>query len=228
MKNDRKNDLTKVTAKLFAPMYARFDTQLSEALLRRDAFIDRMIANEVPHLRQDLAGKRLSPEANRYISQSLKKMGTQELEKKSISIRHSTADALKEAVDEHNLVRDAFLNLLIALLRSTDSLLEQLGLPSRITMFRRDGTEDMPTSPLIAITEIQWDPLYYLRAACEKEYGCGLYALALPLDMHGFACYLPDEDVPGMPANAEKLAREKSMSDLINSVELPPIAAKPT
>lgn len=207
MKNNRKDGLTKVTAKLFAPTYARFDTQLSEALLRRDAFIDRMIANEVPHLRQDLAGKKLSPQANRYISQSLKKMGTQELEKKSISIRHSTVDALKAAVDEHNLVRDAFLNLLIVLLRSTDKFLEQLGLPSRITSFRRDGTDDMAVSPLIAITEIQWDPLYYLRAACEKEYGCGLYALTLPARFHGFACHLPDEDVPGTQANLERAAR---------------------
>lgn len=220
METTRKSDLTKITAKIYAPMYADFDKQLTTALLRRDAFIDRMIAVEIPHLREDLAGKTMSPKAKRYVSQSLKGMGgrnADKLRQVSISLHWETVGALNAAVLAHNLVRDSFINWMIALLRSSDTLLERLGLPARITRFRSDGTEDMPTSPLKAIDEIQWDPLYYLRAASETQYGCGLYALGLPTELHGFSCYLPDEDVPGTAANDDKLAKDKELlADLGN------------
>jgi hypothetical protein len=210
MKSDPKDDLTKITVNLFAPMYRSFDRQLSDALLRRDAFIDRMIATEIPHLREDLTGKALSRKANRHISQSLKGMGTELLAKTCISIRPSTAKALHEAVNDHNLVRDAFINRLIALLRSSDDLLGLLDLPTRITSSRRDGTEDMPTSPLKAIDEIQSDPLFYLRHACQHRHECGLYDLELPPHLHGLSCYLPDEVVPGTAEYAKKVQRDMS------------------
>jgi hypothetical protein len=38
-------------------MYADFDRQLSDALLRRDAFLDSIVSQEIPHLREDLRGK---------------------------------------------------------------------------------------------------------------------------------------------------------------------------
>lgn len=218
MNNNQKSEMTKITVKLFAPMYADFDKQLSAALLRRDAFIDRMIAGEITNLRNDLAGKRMSPEANRYVSGVLKKMGGSKappLHQTSIALRATTAAALNEAVEAHNLVRDSFINWLIALLRSSDTLLEKLDLPKRIRGNRRDGTEDMPTSPLKAIEETQSDPLYYLRAACEQQYECGLYSLALPPEMHGLSCYIADEDVPGTPANAEKSSRENEQNELM-------------
>lgn len=218
MESASESNLTKITAKLYAPMFQAFDKQLSQALLRRDAFLDRMIAVEIEHLREDLAGKKLSAKAKRYISQSLKNMGnrgTPPLRQVSISVSHKTANSLAEAVKTHNLVRDSFLNWIIALLRSSDVLLDYFGLPTRISSFRRDGTEDMPTSPLRGIDEIQCDPFYYLRHACESINGCGLYALELPKQLHGFSCYLPDEDVPNTPENEEmKLMQERWLKDL--------------
>lgn len=212
--------LTKISVKLFAPMYADFDRQISDALLRRDAFLDRMIQQEIPHLREDLKGKRLSGEANRYISRSLKRLGgskTQPLRQVSISIRHETAEALHVVVEEHNLVRDAFLNRLITLLRSSDKLLEMLGLPKRVDWNRRDGTEDVPTSPLRVIEETLYDPFYYLREACRSRYGCGLNLLGFPLDLVGFYCYLADDEVPGTSAFKE---REESDKLLLADLEV--------
>lgn len=199
MKNDPKTDMTNITVNLFAPMYLAFDQQMTGLHLQRDAFLDHIVANELIHLREDLAGKKLSQKANRYISRALMSMGDDLLEKKSFKIRHSTAAALNKVVQDHNLVRNSFFNLLIALLRSSDELLEKLGLPTRVSRFRGDGTEDMPTSPLLGISEIQWDPLYYLRSACQYHHGTGLYDMELPLGLHGFACYLADEYVPGTP-----------------------------
>lgn len=169
--------VTKITARLFEPMYADFDRQIADALLRRDAFLDRVISCEIGHLRTDLTGKRLSDKAKRYVAGRLKSLGGKDsspLRQVSIAVRQETANALRVVVAEHNLVRDAFINWLITLLRSSDKLLECLDLPTRVTTSRRDGTQDMPTGPIKAIEETQLDPFYYLRSACQERHGCGL------------------------------------------------------
>lgn len=128
----------------------------------------------------------------------------------AIGPRWQTAGAQTET---HNLARDAFLNWLIALLRSTDVLLKFLNLPTKTDnrAFHGLGVQSMPTSPLRAIEETQSDPLYYLRTACEERHECGLYALRPPRNMLGFCCYLPDEDVPDTPANMEKQREEEEL-----------------
>lgn len=217
MTTSTERGLTKLTAKLYAPMYADFERQVSDALLRRDAFLDRMIQQEIPYLREDLKGKKLSPEANRYISRSLKGLGgrdTPELRQVSIAVKHETADALRAVVEEHNLVRDAFLNRLIALLRSSDKLLDSLGLPKKISSFRRDGTEDMPTSPMRTIREVLDDPFFYLRHECEMQHGHGLNLLEFPEQLHGLCCYLPDDRVSGTQAHEERRRREEENLNL--------------
>lgn len=222
MKATAEPGLTKLTAKLFAPMYADFDRQITGALLRRDAFLDRMIQQEIPYLREDLQGKQLSLEANRYISRSLKGLGGKKappLKQTSIAVRHETAQALRAVVEDHNLVRDAFLNRLIALLRSSDKFLDSLGLPNRVRWNRGDGTEDMPTSPMKVIEETLWDPFYYLRSACQTQYGYGLNVLEFPKELHGMCCYLPDDQVPGTEANAKRLLEEKEAFDLLGELD---------
>jgi hypothetical protein len=199
--------LTKITVSFFGKMYLDFDRQLRQALLRRDAFIDRMIEVEIPHLREDLAGRSLSDDAHRYVSRTLKRSGGK-VHQKSLALDHRTAKALREICTEHNLVRDAFINRLIALLRSTDAFLDLLELPKRVESSRRDGTSDMPTSPLKAIEETQWDPLYYLRSACYARHKCGLHALPMPSQLIGLSCVLHDDQVPGTGAYAEREARE--------------------
>lgn len=204
--------LTKLTAKLYDPMYAVFDRRISDALIRRDAFLDLMIAQEIPHLREDLEGKQLSSAANRHISHSLKRLGLKQV---SIAVRHETAETLRAVVEEHNLVRDAFLNRLIALLRASDPLLKALGLPNRVRGGRRDGTEDMPTSPLRSIEETLSDPLHYLRAACQERYGCGLHLLEFPREYMGFSCYLGDDQVPSTQAYKEREEKDREEALLL-------------
>ncbi len=207
--------LTKITASFFAPMYADFNRQMERALLRRDAFLDQILEREIPHLTADLAGKRQSKAAHQYVSRQLTEMGerkTENLVGVSISLRHETADKLRKVVAEHNLVRNAFLNYVVALLRSSDALLTSLDLPKYVAQVR--STEDMPTSPLSAILEVQNDPLHYLRAACEERHECGLYDLPLSTWMHGFSCYLSDEDVPATAAFDARVAKTNRDLDL--------------
>ena len=42
--------LTKITAKIYEPLWLDFDKRVSRALLRRDAFLEKMIEAEVGRL----------------------------------------------------------------------------------------------------------------------------------------------------------------------------------
>ena len=201
-----KDQTTKLTVKLFQPMYAKFSKQLAAMPLLKDAFIEEMILSELRYLEEDLSGKVNSEAARRYVAGSLKRMGPKdkELEPVSIKVALSTAARLRRVAERHNLCRDAFVNFLFACLRGEDGFLKYLGFSTRVGRIgRQSGVEDMPTSPLKAIEVSLSDPLYYMRSECQDLYGCGLYALELPSKMHGFACYLPDHLVPGTPEHAE-------------------------
>lgn len=130
-------------------------------------------------------------------------------------MRQSTADALRALAEDHNLVRDALINWIVALLRSSDTLLDRLDLPKRVNRWTAGGIEDMPNSPIRAIEETQWDPFYYLRSDCFERHGCGLYALPLPPQLHGMACYLPDDQVPRTTAFQARAAREAEESSML-------------
>ena len=199
-----KKQSTKITVKLFQPMYEKFLSQLENMPLLKDAFIEDMILSALRHLDEDLEGKVNSESARRYIAGSLKKTGPKELEPVSIKVAMTTAAKLRKATKQHNLCRDAFINFLFACIRGEDGFLEYLGFSTRVGRVRRRiSVEDMPTSPMKAIEESLTDPLYYIRSECDEQYGCGLYALELPEMMHGFACYLPDHLIPGTPENEE-------------------------
>ena len=212
--SDKEPTLTKMTAKINPTIYWAFTRQVREALLLRDAFLDRVIANEIQHIKSDLKGLKMSDEAKRYVSSKLigKSGKKDQLHQVSITVRTTTAAALREVVNEHNLYRDSLINWIIILLRSTNPLLNLLDLPNSVSSVR--GTDDMPTSPLQAIEAAQWDPFYYLRTACEQRHGCGLYSMPHTRDLpqlHAYSCYLPDEIVPKTDAYQERIKRDEEM-----------------
>lgn len=201
-----KEQTTKITVKLYQPMYEKFSRQLAAMPLLKDAFIEEMILSELRYLEEDLSGKVNSEAARRHIAGSLKRMGPKdkELEPVSIKVALSTAAKLRRVAERHHLCRDAFVNFLFACLRGEDGFLKYLGFSTRVGKIGwQSGVEDMPTSPLKAIEVSLSDPLYYMRSECQELYSCGLYALELPTQMHGFACYLPDQMVPGTVEHAE-------------------------
>lgn len=214
MKAQADPTLTKLTAKVFPPVLWAFDRQMSDALLRRDAFLDRVIAQEIPNVRADLAGLRNSDKAKRHISRCLNMMGgagTPKLQQVSIAVLSSTANALRDLVEQHNLCRDALVNWIIVMLRSTDSLLKVLELPKTVSWRWSSGLEDAPTSPMKMIEAVQWDAFYYLREACQQRHGCGLYNLPLGQSLRGFQCYLDDEWVPTTDGFKAREARDAEM-----------------
>lgn len=189
---------TKVTVKMHEKLFESFEKQIDALHIKRDAFLDSVIQQEMKFLEEELGGRRQSPAARQYIAGELKRLGTRKV---NIQIEQSTADKLNRIVREGNLVRDAFVNRLVMFLRSTPMVLKALGLPSHITGSEYDDyVEPMPTSPLAAIQVVQSDPLYYIRAAIQERHQVGLYELLMPEKLIGFSCYLDDNLVPGTKA----------------------------
>ena len=206
---------TKITVKIYEPLLMDFDKQIDTLFIKRDAFLNSMIREEVQHLASDLGGKRLSAKAKRYIAGELKRMGTAQV---NVVVDKSTANALNAIVEATNIVRDAFINRLIMLLRSSGPLLSFLELPEFITGSAFDSyVEPMPTSPMKAIEAIHSDPLFYLRAACEERHRTGLYIIDLPPKLAGFSCYLDDSHVPGTEAYTQsQLDTQAMLDELVN------------
>lgn len=204
----KKNE-TKMTVKVPTALYQRFVRQLDELSLKKAAFLTSIIESELPHLRKDLDGKKLSSRGRRHIAGALKKMGTTTV---NVVLTKQLARSLTQCVQAHGIVRDAFVSRLIALLRSEPNFLEALDLPARVEQRQfRALVQDMPTSPLKAMEEVRADPFYYLRVAVEERQGTGLYTAPLPRRWDGLACFLPDEDVPSTPAWK---ARQAHLADL--------------
>jgi len=211
------SETTKITVKVYESLYANFSKQIDDLHIKKDSFLNSMIREEIPYLAEEMKGLRLSTKANRYISGELKKMGTKPV---NIVVDKSTAMALNAIVEESNMVRDAFFNRLIMLLRSSSGLLKYLELPEFITGSEFDSyVEPMPTSPMNAMQSIHSDPMFYLRVAARERYNSGLYLLPLPAKFEGFSCYLDDEFVPGTKENAASVKASKKLLDALGNLE---------
>lgn len=210
---------TKITVKIFEPLLDTFNRQIEALFIKRDAFLNSVIQEEIKHLARDMQGKKLSSKANRYISGKLQILGTHTV---NIVVDQSTADALNAVVKETNIVRDAFFNRLIYLLRSSTALLTYLDLPVFIngSEFETVHVEPMPTSPLQAMAAVQKDPLYYLREGAEERLKTGLYLIDLPPKFVGFTCYLEDKEIPRTEAYAQsQMEAQKSLDEVFKKFE---------
>lgn len=195
------SEMTKITVKIWEKQLLDFNMKINALPIKRDAFIEHILKKEIDHLATDMAGKKLSAKARKYISGELKRLGTVPV---NIVVEKRTAERLDKVVRASNLVRDAFFNRLILFLRSSDHLLEFLDLPVHITDTAfKSLVQPMPTGPLQTIREVFDDPLFYLRVASKERHKTGLYLISLPFKLNGLACYLDDSMVPGTDAYAE-------------------------
>ncbi|MBK6630053.1 MAG: hypothetical protein IPG33_02880 [Betaproteobacteria bacterium] len=216
---------TKITAKIYAPQLHDFNRQIDVLCIKRDAFLNKVINYELDHLAADMAGKRLSPEAKKFISRELKRMGTVPV---NMVVGKLVAKRLNEIVETSNLVRDAFINRLLLLLRSSPKLLDYLDLPEFVTDSSFTSiVQPMPTGPLQAIKEVNSDPLFYLRIASRERHKTGLYLLSLPPKLTGFACFIDDQRVPKTNANVEWQSDINTAFDELASLESDAFSKQP-
>lgn len=179
-------------------LWEQFRSQAARLYLSYSGFLGYVLERELPALREELAGLKLSTRAKRHIAGAVKRTGTKSV---NIEVTQETADALRAALAEHNLVRDAVMSRLVLFLRSPDALLKELEVPRTLGRDRADGyLEDMPLSPMRAMEAVRDDPFFYLRAHIEAQWRCGLYR-ANVTGLDWAACYLPDDEVPGTAAH---------------------------
>lgn len=182
-----------------------------------------MVQRELKNLREDLAGLRLSTRAKRHISGQLKRTGAKSV---NIEVEPETARALRAAVAEHNLVRDAVMCRLIIFLRSNRDLLKYLDVPRYATSKGIDiGLEQMPASPLGAMEAVRDDPLFYVRSHVPAGWECGVYRVQLPRSLDWAACYLEDELILGSRAHRKK---QKDDAKLFALLDMPIVKSEKT
>lgn len=200
-------------------LWQRFQVRTDALFIARAPFLDYVISRELPYLQEDLQEYQMSTRAKRYVSGILHR---QEVTSVNIEVRTATATALRETMKAHNLVRDAFLTRLVALLYGSDRLLAHLDVPRSTGAIRvRGGLEDMPTSPLAAMEAVRDDPLFYIRSVVRDRWGEGLYKVGLPF--LGMATYLPHEAVPG---TRQFKAQERAMAVLFDDAPATPKRAR--
>lgn len=201
----------KVTLKIFTPLLHEVESQLEALHMKRDSFLDHLIARELPYLESDLNGKRLSVSARRFIARSLKRLGTSQI---NVQLSSATAERLDEVARPINLVRDSFINRLLYFSVASDSLLKYFQTkPDSIVIYECN----LPVGYLRAIHEIQIDPLANLRRLVKAKHGLGLYLAPLPVELAAFECYLDDETFWGKYGSPS--SSSESIGDLLQSFE---------
>lgn len=132
-----KKEPTKISAKIWRQTIDKLEMKLDAACLRRDAYLSRVLAVELPHLEREICLSN-SPDANRFVASRLELLGERKLV--TFSLQSDVADRLNEICEQKLIVRDAFLNRLLLLLAASPTLIDKL--------FFKDVEDDWRTSVL--------------------------------------------------------------------------------
>lgn len=101
-------EIKKTSVKVWRPIIEKLDDQMESACLRRDAYINRLLEQELPRLNQEVSIPN-SPEAQMQIATRLDHLDRKPL---SLAIRRDLLDELNAMCASKRIVRDAFFNRL--------------------------------------------------------------------------------------------------------------------
>ena len=213
--------------------------EIDRACLRRDAYLDRVLAHESKKLREEIPSPN-SPEARRFLQEQLQSLDRVPV---NLSLSPSTIESVNETCKDLNLVRDCFINrvlffLVVADLRNFERFLEvDLSdyLPDMLSDLDREALyAPLWNGGLKAIAEIvNGDPFWTLRNAIEwaREqdedllleplHACVIVPSMFPKKVPGVMalnCYLPDEYVPGTRAAEQPRPTVDEILGLIDDV----------
>lgn len=186
-------ELTKLSFKVYPPMWAKTSNSLKDLCLNRDAYLSKLILHETEELKLELTDRKIqSKKAKHYLSKELARLSEDQgypLQQISIQIPKTTAKALKAVVDGHNLYRDGFFNRMCVFLNGSKSISSYFELPSQISS-RTD------TNPFLAMEDTQVHPFYYYREHLQSTREEGIYTVPFPESIIGLSCYTTDDVVP--------------------------------
>lgn len=117
-----KDQRRKISAKVWRPVIDKLNRKLDRACLRRDAYLEQVLALEIPLLDAELPIAN-SAEARRFISERL-----DELDRKLVSfaLRVDLVEQLDDICARKGIVRDAFFNRLLFILASPKSVIDRI------------------------------------------------------------------------------------------------------
>jgi hypothetical protein len=107
-----KTDSAQITVRLSRKLAEHFSSALEAAFLRRDAWLNHILATELPRIANELEGHSNSPAARKFIEARL---ADQERITLTIALDRGTAEAMRSVCDAHGVVRDALFNRLVVL-----------------------------------------------------------------------------------------------------------------
>jgi hypothetical protein len=217
-----KKSRQQLLAKVWRPVWGRFNSVLRASCLRRDAYLDHVFADEAKALKAEI------PRPNSSDARAFLQSKLEDLDRVAVnfSLSPGTVEAVNRACEEMNVVRDCFINRVLFLLSADPKTCERVAgiefLKDRGDILG-DHERDFLYAPLWggglnAVSEIvNSDPFWALRNVIEhardewQEEVEPLHACVIlpslfqnePLGAVALNCYLPDEYVPGTPAARE-------------------------
>lgn len=176
----------KLIANIYTPLVNLLDYKINKSLLKRDAYLDFAIANEIEHLDKEVV-ERNSDRAFNYIFQAMKRENTNRV---SLNLSITTIKRLNEVCEAKNIPRDAFINRLVFFMtiindKAISAVISVLAdyvsetydiffySPSDVDVEGVDGVEYKWFRPNIfdALSEcVRIEPLLYIRGILNMEY----------------------------------------------------------
>jgi hypothetical protein len=228
--------MAKILVNVWQPLIGGLKTKLDAACMKRDAYLDKVLAHEARMLAEEVQGQN-SPEAREYIIQGLGQLKPVPV---NLLLSQTTVHLVADACKLKNVPRDAFINrtLLFLVIRpgffhllypefdwkwAREVLLDRFGHDQKYLLFT--------PNTLGAIREIvQDDPFWYtrecIRVAREEDHEIpALHEKFIQKDALGkhaetaigFNCYLEDAFIEGHPAAlAQQEAVRRLLDELLN------------
>lgn len=213
---DTKKPRSKLTIQIWDRLFNLLEQRTAEICQRRDALLERVIANEIDHLRDDLPVAN-SEAARAHIEHHLKLLLSGSKRQITLSLSPDTATRLDEVCTEKNVPREAFLNRVILFLVAKPTFLDAalFGLKPDVAHEMRTDIKNQYSvnlelengfAPLPMIADILADPFWGYRAmAAEVSTDAGgdytLYGMPFgQKNFLGLNCFVADAEVPGTDA----------------------------
>lgn len=113
----------KISATIWVPILKKFEEKLDRACLRRDTYLSKVLAVELPELEREIV-LRNSPDACKFISQKLERLQPRKVV--SFSLDETVVTRMNAVCEKQSIVRDAFLNRLLFLLSASPRAIDRL------------------------------------------------------------------------------------------------------
>jgi hypothetical protein len=159
----------KISVKIWRPLIARFNDKVMTACLRRDLYLARVLAHELPHLDQEISVPN-SAAAQRFVEDRLDDMDRQLV---SLALPPALTVQLKDICARKRIVRDAFFNRVFLLLAARPRAIDALLFPENPDWRAEIWSEYRNDGPFFQNgfypLEPEVNPFWALRTAFEVQ-----------------------------------------------------------